>query len=54
MVWMFLFCCVLFNFRIGRLISTKAIGSTFRDDITEFYKYPEGKDNYSWLHLIRQ
>ncbi|XP_065352069.1 annulin-like isoform X2 [Cloeon dipterum] len=26
---------------IGRFISTKAIGSTFRDDITEFYKYPE-------------
>ncbi|KAF4519866.1 hypothetical protein B566_EDAN005204 [Ephemera danica] len=41
---------------IGRLISTKAVGSTFRDDITEFYKYPEEskEERAAMLTALRQ
>ncbi|XP_059471130.1 annulin isoform X2 [Neocloeon triangulifer] len=41
---------------IGRFISTKAIGSTFRDDITEFYKYPEEskEERAAMLTALRQ
>lgn len=31
--------------KIGRCISTKAVGSDSREDITGLYKYPEGKSN---------
>lgn len=31
--------------KIGRCISTKAVGSDSRVDITGLYKYPEGKGN---------
>lgn len=29
--------------RVGQCISTKAVGSDEREDITHLYKYPEGK-----------
>ncbi|XP_077429566.1 protein-glutamine gamma-glutamyltransferase 2 [Vanacampus margaritifer] len=29
---------------VGKMISTKGIGSDHREDITHFYKYPEGSD----------
>lgn len=31
--------------KVGRCISTKAVGSDSRVDITGLYKYPEGKGN---------
>lgn len=30
------------TYRVGKKISTKAVGSTDREDITSHYKYPEG------------
>ena len=29
---------------IGRYISTKSVGSNYRDDVTCEYKYPEGRE----------
>lgn len=36
--------------KVGRCISTKAVGSNSRVDITDLYKYPEGKSQ-RWLLL---
>lgn len=37
---------------IGRCISTKAVGSDDREDITHLYKYPEGKKKRDWAALV--
>lgn len=38
--------------KIGRCISTKAVGSDSRVDITGLYKYPEGEGLYQPPHMV--
>jgi hypothetical protein len=40
-IWFKSFNCV--GYRIGQLISTKAVGKWEREDITRNYKYPESE-----------
>jgi hypothetical protein len=40
-IWFKSFNCVCY--RIGQLISTKAVGKWEREDITRNYKYPESE-----------
>lgn len=39
---------------IGKMISTKAVGSDKRDDITHEYKHPEGKNLFKSFHYCQQ
>lgn len=38
---------------VGRFISTKAVGSDERHDITHQYKYPEGTNTQNMVHFYK-